>query len=247
MDYYMYRDLSPTLASDTYTYTANNGASGGDRFYTHITMQNLSGYYKVGTVTISTNFSGGRLNVRTGTSMTDVGQSGQIISGQSWSFTANYLRPTNYIVIEIPQEIREVFTITFSFTALDTGNNYRATYTVNSTQFVYDGQSHTCVRSLSHCYYVAGTNTATAIGQYQYTIKANNSYIYSACYYFEENTGSASSMKEIDWEIVATPTGGGVEILRSGAWHNATPYVLSNGTWRQGQAYVLTNGTWHTN
>ena len=105
-----------------------NGADYGTEIWGYCTMENNSSTNKVGKITVSTNFNGGNLNLTIGSSYGNIdGASGTIRRGSSWACYVSYLERSNYIVITVPQEIREEFTVEISFTAM-TGRE--ATYEV---------------------------------------------------------------------------------------------------------------------
>lgn len=239
---YIGSDLNPSQVTSQVGYRAASGAEAGDEFYTHITMTNTRTNHKVGWVTVSTNFSGGYLNVRTGRTISHVGQSGRIISGSPFSFTVNYTQERNFIVVNIPQEIRSGFGLTFQFTAIDTTDLYKASFEVNSTVFRYDGNSHTCVSSTTNCSIESGTNTASAIGHYSVLLKADDAEPYKDACYFDVD-GLAFASRDVDWQIT-DQVDKYVKLKVNGVWRNAIPHILTNGVFRKAQAYINTNGDW---
>lgn len=237
---YVGDDLDPSLATDSVGYHVTGGADAGDEFYTHITMDNIPQNYKVGWVTVSTNFSGGYLNARTGTSYGGSSRTGRIKAGEAWTFTVNYTQPRNFIVVNIPQEIRNGFGLTFKFDA-QPPSILEASYTVNSTRFIYDGNSHTCVSSVTNAT-ISGTNTASARGSYTALLTADNAVPYADACYFNIN-GIAYATIDVDW-VITDQIDRCVRIMNNGAWQKAIPYVMHNGAWQQAEAYVLENGVW---
>lgn len=174
-----------------------NGADAGTKIWGYCTMENNSSTNKVGRITVSTNFNGGNLNVAVGSTFeTTDGVSGTVRRGSSFSCYVSYLERSNYIVITVPQEIREEFTVEISFTAL-TGRE--ATYEVEQG-LVYNGSLQYGIINLSNCSVVSGTRTGTDPGTYNCTLQANNSVKYSDCYYFNDG-GVAQSLKSTVWTI----------------------------------------------
>lgn len=174
-----------------------NGADAGTEIWGYCTMENNSSTNKVGRITVSTNFDGGNLNVAVGSSYgaTD-GASGTVRRGSSFSCYVSYLERSNYIVITVPQEIREEFTVEISFSAL-TGRE--ATFEVEQG-LVYNGSLQYGIINLSNCSVASGTRTGTDPGTYNCTLQANNSVKYSDCYYFDDG-GVAQSLKSAVWTI----------------------------------------------
>ena len=174
-----------------------NGADAGTEIWGYCTMENNSSTNKVGRITVSTNFDGGNLNVAVGSSYgaTD-GASGTVRKGSSFSCYVSYLERSNYIVITVPQEIREEFTVEISFSAL-TGRE--ATFEVEQG-LVYNGSLQYGIINLSNCSVASGTRTGTDPGTYNCTLQANNSVKYSDCYYFDDG-GVAQSLKSAVWTI----------------------------------------------
>ena len=174
-----------------------NGADAGTEIWGYCTMENNSSTNKVGRITVSTNFDGGNLNVAVGSSYgaTD-GASGTVGKGDSFSCYVSYLERSNYIVITVPQEIREDFTVEISFSAL-TGRE--ATFEVEQG-LVYNGSSQYGVTNLSNCYSVGGALKGTDPGTYHCRLEAKYSEKYSACYYFDEG-GVAKSEQIVLWTI----------------------------------------------
>lgn len=174
-----------------------NGADYGDEIWGYCTMENNSSTNKVGKITVSTNFNGGNLNVAVGSSYgaTD-GASGTIRRGSSWACYVSYLERSNYIVITVPQEIREEFTVEIAFSAL-TGRE--ATYEVEQG-LVYNGSLQYGVTNLSNCSLASGVISRTDPGTYQCTLEAKYSEKYQPCYYFDEG-GVAKSEQTVLWTI----------------------------------------------
>lgn len=174
-----------------------NGADAGTKIWSHCTMENNSSTNKVGKITVSTNFDGGNLNVAVGSSYgaTD-GASGTIRRGSSFSRYVSYLEISNYIVITVPQEIREEFTVEIAFSAL-TGRE--ATFEVEQG-LVYNGSLQYGITNISNCYVVGGGISGTDPGTYNCTLEAKYSQKYSACYYFNEG-GVAKSQQTVIWSI----------------------------------------------
>ena len=174
-----------------------NGADADTKIGAYCTMENNSSTNKVGRITVSTNFDGGNLNVAVGSSYgaTD-GASGTVRRGSSFSCYVSYLERSNYIVITVPQEIREEFTVEIAFSAL-TGRE--ATFEVVQG-LVYNGSLQYGIINLSNCSVVSGTRTGTDPGTYNCTLQANNSVKYSDCYYFNDG-GVAQSLKSAVWTI----------------------------------------------
>ena len=174
-----------------------NGADADTKIGAYCTMENNSSTNKVGRITVSTNFDGGNLNVAVGSSYgaTD-GASGTVRRGSSFSCYVSYLERSNYIVITVPQEIREEFTVEIAFSAL-TGRE--ATFEVEQG-LVYNGSLQYGVTNLSNCSVASGAITGTDPGTYNCTLQANNSVKYSDCYYFDDG-GVAQSLKSAVWTI----------------------------------------------
>ena len=130
-----------------------NGADADTKIGAYCTMENNSSTNKVGRITVSTNFDGGNLNVAVGSSYgaTD-GASGTVRRGSSFSCYVSYLERSNYIVITVPQEIREEFTVEIAFSAL-TGRE--ATFEVEQG-LVYNGSLQYGIINLSNCSVVSG-------------------------------------------------------------------------------------------
>ena len=189
--------LNPGKSSDTISQKFN-GADANTEIWGYCTMENNSSTNKVGRITVSTTFSGGNLNVAIGSTYgaTD-GSSGTVKSGSSFSCYVSYLERSNYIVITVPQEIREDFTVSITFTAL---SGREATYEVENG-LVYTGSTQYGITNLSNCSVISGTRSATIPGNYTCTLRATNSTTkYSDCYYFNNN-GVAQSLKTVAWEI----------------------------------------------
>lgn len=174
-----------------------NGADYGTEIWGYCTMENNSSTNKVGKILVSTNFNGGNLDVAIGSSYgaTD-GASGTIRRGSSWLCYVSYLERSNYIVITVPQDIREEFTVEISFTAL---TGMEATYEVEQG-LVYNGSLQYGVTNLSNCYVIGGGTSATDPGTYNCKLEAKYSNKYSACYYFDEG-GVAKSEQIVLWTI----------------------------------------------
>lgn len=174
-----------------------NGADADTKIGAYCTMENNSSTNKVGRITVSTNFDGGNLNVAVGSSYgaTD-GASGTVRRGSSFSCYVSYLERSNYIVITVPQEIREEFTVEIAFSAL-TGRE--ATFEVEQG-LVYNGSLQYGIINLSNCSVASGAITGTDPGTYNCTLQANNSVKYSDCYYFDDG-GVAQSLKSAVWTI----------------------------------------------
>ena len=174
-----------------------NGADAGTKIWGYCTMENNSSTNKVGRITVSTNFNGGNLNVAVGSTFeTTDGVSGTVRRGSSFSCYVSYLERSNYIVITIPQEIREEFTVEIAFSAL-TGRE--ATFEVEQG-LVYNGSLQYGIINLSNCSVASGAITGTDPGTYNCTLQANNSVKYSDCYYFDDG-GVAQSLKSAVWTI----------------------------------------------
>ena len=174
-----------------------NGADAGTEIWGYCTMENNSSTNKVGKITVSTNFNGGNLNVAIGSTYGNIdGASGTIRRGSGLACFVSYLERSNYIVITVPQEIREEFTVEISFTAL-TGRE--ATYEVEQG-LVYNGSSQYGIINLSNCSVASGAISGTDPGTYNCTLQANNSVKYSDCYYFDDG-GVAQSLKSAVWTI----------------------------------------------
>lgn len=174
-----------------------HGADAYTKIGAYCTMENNSSTNKVGKITVSTNFNGGNLNVAVGSSYgaTD-GASGTVRRGGSFSCYVSYLERSNYIVITVPQEIRDDFTVEVAFSAL-TGRE--ATFDVEQG-LVYNGSSQYGIINLSNCSVASGAITGTDPGTYNCTLQANNSVKYSDCYYFNDG-GVAQSLKSTVWTI----------------------------------------------
>ena len=174
-----------------------NGADADTKIGAYCTMENNSSTNKVGRITVSTNFNGGNLNVAVGSSYgaTD-GASGTVRRGSSFSCYVSYLERSNYIVITVPQEIREEFTVEIAFSAL-TGRE--ATFEVEQG-LVYNGSLQYGIINLSNCSVASGAISGTDPGTYNCTLQANNSVKYSDCYYFNDG-GVAQSLKSAVWTI----------------------------------------------
>ena len=174
-----------------------NGADAGTEIWGYCTMENNSSTNKVGKITVSTNFNGGNLNVAIGSSYGAIdGASGTIRRGSSWACYVSYLERSNYIVITVPKEIREEFTVEIAFSAL-TGRE--ATFEVEQG-LVYNGSLQYGVTNLSNCSVVSGVIARTDPGKYNCTLEANYSEKYSDCYYFNDG-GVAQSQKSVIWTI----------------------------------------------
>ena len=174
-----------------------NGADAGTKIWGYCTMENNSSTNKVGRITVSTNFNGGNLNVAVGSTFeTTDGVSGTVRRGSSFSCYVSYLERSNYIVITVPQEIREEFTVEIAFSAL-TGRE--ATFEVVQG-LVYNGSLQYGVTNLSNCSVASGAISGTDPGTYNCTLQANNSVKYSDCYYFNDG-GVAQSQKTATWTI----------------------------------------------
>lgn len=174
-----------------------NGADYGTEIWGYCTMENNSSTNKVGKITVSTNFNGGNLNLTIGSTYGNIdGASGTIRRGSSWACYVSYLERSNYIVITVPQEIREEFTVEISFTAL-TGRE--ATYEVEQG-LVYNGSLQYGVTNLSNCYVVGGAISGTDPGTYHCRLEAKYSEKYSDCYYFDVY-GVAQSQEDVLWTI----------------------------------------------
>lgn len=188
--------LAPSKSFDSISQKFN-GADAGTEIWGYCTMENNSSTNKVGRITVSTNFDGGNLNVAVGSSYgaTD-GASGTVGKGDSFSCYVSYLERSNYIVITVPQEIREQFTIEIAFSAL-TGRE--ATFEVEQG-LVYNGSLQYGIINLSNCSVANGAISGTDPGTYNCTLEANNSVKYSDCYYFNDG-GVAQSQKSAVWTI----------------------------------------------
>ena len=174
-----------------------NGADAGTEIWGYCTMENNSSTNKVGKITVSTNFNGGNLNVAIGSTYGNTdGASGTIRRGSSWACFVSYLERSNYIVITVPQEIREEFTVEISFTAM-TGRE--ATYEVEQG-LVYNGSLQYGVTNLSNCYSVGGALKGTDPGTYHCRLEAKYSEKYRDCYYFDVY-GVAQSQEDVLWTI----------------------------------------------
>ena len=174
-----------------------NGADYGTEIWGYCTMENNSSTNKVGKITVSTNFNGGNLNLTIGSTYGNIdGASGTIRRGSSWACFVSYLERSNYIVITVPQEIREEFTVEISFTAM-TGRE--ATYEVEQG-LVYNGSLQYGVTNLSNCYVIGGGTSATDPGRYNCKLEAKYSEKYRDCYYFDEG-GVAKSEQIVLWTI----------------------------------------------
>ena len=174
-----------------------NGADYGTEIWGYCTMENNSSTNKVGKITVSTNFNGGNLNLTIGSTYGNTdGASGTIRRGSSWACYVSYLERSNYIVITVPQEIREEFTVEISFTAL-TGRE--ATYEVEQG-LVYNGSSQYGVTNLSNCYVIGGAVSGTDPGTHHCRLEAKYSEKYRACYYFDVY-GVAQSQEDVLWTI----------------------------------------------
>lgn len=174
-----------------------NGADADTKIWGYCTMENNSSTNKVGRITVSTNFNGGNLNVAVGSTFeTTDGVSGTVRRGSSFSCYVSYLERSNYIVITVPQEIREEFTVEIAFSAL-TGRE--ATFEVEQG-LVYNGSLQYGIINLSNCSVASGDIAGTNPGTYNCTLQANNSVKYSDCYYFNDG-GVAQSQKSAVWTI----------------------------------------------
>ena len=218
-----------------------NGADAGTKIWGYCTMENNSSTNKVGRITVSTNFNGGNLNVAVGSSYGATnGASGTVGKGDSFSCYVSYLERSNYIVITVPQEIREEFTVEIAFSAL-TGRE--ATFEVEQG-LVYNGSLQYGIINLSNCSVASGAITGTDPGTYNCTLEANNSVKYSDCYYFNDG-GVAQSLKSAVWTISnASPKKNYIKIWNGSGWVNAIPYIYFDGSWHQSIAYVNDNGQW---
>lgn len=174
-----------------------NGADAGTEIWGYCTMENNASTNKVGKITVSTNFNGGNLNVAIGSTYGNIdGASGTIRRGSGYACFVSYLERSNYIVITVPQEIREEFTVEISFTAM-TGRE--ATYEVEQG-LVYNGSLQYGVTNLSNCYVIGGGTSATDPGRYSCKLEAKYSEKYRDCYYFNES-GVAKSEQIVIWTI----------------------------------------------
>lgn len=174
-----------------------NGADAGTEIWGYCTMENNSSTNKVGRITVSTNFNGGNLNVAIGSTYGNIdGSSGTVRRGSSLACYVSYLERSNYIVITVPQEIREEFTVEIAFSAM-TGRE--ATYEVEQG-LVYNGSSQYGVTNLSNCYSVGGALKGTDPGTYHCRLEAKYSEKYRNCYYFDVY-GVAQSQEDVLWTI----------------------------------------------
>lgn len=197
-----------------------NGADAGTKIWGYCTMENNSSTNKVGRITVSTNFNGGNLNVAVGSTFeTTDGVSGTVRRGSSFSCYVSYLERSNYIVITVPQEIREEFTVEIAFSAL-TGRE--AAFEVEQG-LVYNGSLQYGIINLSNCSVASGAISGTDPGTYNCTLQANNSVKYSDCYYFDDG-GVAQSQKTATWTISKalpdwniTPTTTNIKIGETGS------------------------------
>ena len=174
-----------------------NGADYGTQIWGYCTMENNSSTNKVGKITVSTNFNGGNLNLTIGSTYGNTdGASGTIRRGSSWACYVSYLERSNYIVITVPQDIKEDFTVEIAFSAM-TGRE--ATFDVEQG-LVYNGSLQYGITNLSHCSLVSGVIARTNPGTYSCTLEGNYSRKYADCYYFDDN-GVAQSQKSVLWTI----------------------------------------------
>ena len=232
--------LAPSKSFDSISQKFN-GADAGTEIWGYCTMENNSSTNKVGRITVSTNFNGGNLNVAVGSSYGATnGASGTVGKGDSFSCYVSYLERSNYIVITVPQDIREEFTVEIAFSAI-TGRE--ATFEVEQG-LVYNGSLQYGITNLSNCSVASGAISGTDPGTYNCTLQANNSVKYSDCYYFNDG-GVAQSQKSAVWTISnASPKKNYVKIWNGSGWVNAVPYVYFDGSWHQSIAYVNDNGQW---
>ena len=203
-----------------------NGADAGTKIWGYCTMENNSSTNKVGRITVSTNFNGGNLNVAVGSTFeTTDGVSGTVRSGSSFSCYVSYLERSNYIVITVPQEIREEFTVEISFSAL-TGRE--ATFEVEQG-LVYNGSLQYGIINLSNCSVASGAISGTDPGTYNCTLQANNSVKYSDCYYFNDG-GVAQSQKTATWTIAKALPDWSISPLTTNIKIGETGSVIISGT-----------------
>lgn len=203
-----------------------NGADAGTKIWGYCTMENNSSTNKVGRITVSTNFNGGNLNVAVGSTFeTTDGVSGTVRRGSSFSCYVSYLERSNYIVITVPQEIREEFTVEISFTAL-TGRE--ATYEVEQG-LIYNGSLQYGIINLSNCSVVSGAISGTDPGTYNCTLQADNSVKYSDCYYFDDG-GVAQSQKSAVWTISKALPDWSISPLTTNIKIGETGSVIISGT-----------------
>lgn len=203
-----------------------NGADAGTKIWGYCTMENNSSTNKVGRITVSTNFNGGNLNVAVGSTFeTTDGVSGTVRRGSSFSCYVSYLERSNYIVITVPQEIREEFTVEISFTAL-TGRE--ATYEVEQG-LIYNGSLQYGIINLSNCSVASGAISGTDPGTYNCTLQADNSVKYSDCYYFDDG-GVAQSQKSAVWTISKALPDWSISPLTTNIKIGETGSVIISGT-----------------
>lgn len=203
-----------------------NGADAGTKIWGYCTMENNSSTNKVGRITVSTNFNGGNLNVAVGSTFeTTDGVSGTVRRGSSFSCYVSYLERSNYIVITVPQEIREEFTVEISFTAL-TGRE--ATYEVEQG-LIYNGSLQYGIINLSNCSVASGAISGTDPGTYNCTLQADNSVKYSDCYYFNDG-GVAQSQKSAVWTISKALPDWSISPLTTNIKIGETGSVIISGT-----------------
>ena len=217
--------LRPGQSFDSLSQTIN-GADAGTKIWGYCTMENNSSTNKVGRITVSTNFNGGNLNVAVGSTFeTTDGVSGTVRRGSSFSCYVSYLERSNYIVITVPQEIREEFTVEIAFSAL-TGRE--ATFEVEQG-LVYNGSLQYGIINLSNCSVASGAITGTDPGTYNCTLQANNSVKYSDCYYFNDG-GVAQSQKSAVWTISKALPDWSISPLTTNIKIGETGRVIISGT-----------------
>lgn len=198
-----------TSTSCSWQYTIDS-TTRGNSYVDLITIGKTYGTYKVGVLTFS-NTGSTSLTVRVVNGSTTV--SGSIYSGHGWSTYVNYNHQgdpdddtdgQNWFYIDIPSSgPGGGGTLTVSWTALDTNNSRLASYTVDTTDFTYNGQTHNITLSSATGCSIVNTTYGTNAGAYQQTITATNGTTqFADCYYFiHSSTGEPTATSIKSWTI----------------------------------------------
>lgn len=174
-----------------------------DEIYATCTMNNNNSSFKVALIRVSISGSIDESNtipVQVGPNLDGSGGvSGTMKKGYPFYCYISYQEPTNYIFINIPQEIRSSVYISVDFEALDASGARDASYTVK-TGNVYDGTRKYAISSSSYCD-ASGTYSAINAGTYTCYMTAENSNAkYTDCYYFNVNN-IAVPQQTVEWTI----------------------------------------------
>ena len=229
----------------------------GKSFHDLITINKLYGTYKVGYLTFT--FSGStNLTVRVvNGSITKTGQIGNNNTYVQWvnynhndtSSSGEFYTGYNDFYIDIPSSgPGGEGTITIKWNAVDDNDGRLASYTVDTTTFLYDGQQHHISLSSATGCSIVTTTYGTNIDTYNQVITATNGTSqFSDCYYFREN-GTPVATSTQSWQIVAN-TDRYIWINTNGTpngWKRAIVWININGTssgWRKATVWINTNGT----